>query len=216
MIQNRIIGVVGPTGVGKTFATAAWVQDKNRVIVVDFHDDDDDAFKRLNDFQHINSNPREFVAAVRQPDFKVRYVPNFMRPKTNYAECPALNWLCDFAFEMKGEKILVIDEAHMYCTPHAIPNSILKVAMMGRNRRLSIVYMTQSFTAVHDALKRNTHEFWFWRITGQADLENIRKRCGKDVAERVAGLRRIEQGPDGVIPGERVVWTVEKGMENGA
>jgi len=45
-------------------------------------------------------------------------------------------------------------------------------------------------------------------ITGPRDLETA-NRCGDEVADRVSTLKRVEGKEARIMPGGRLVWTVE-------
>ncbi len=209
-MQNKIIGVIAPKGSGKTHAVAEMVErEMQRVVIFDL------VMQPLYlCAEPVIGQPRRLVELMAQPTFKVVYVPIIQKRADDDDEAeeyPSFKHVVKLCF-LRGDMWLVIDEAHMLCTAHSIPETLLYANRLGRFRRLNLVWITQSFTAVHNSLRQNTDEFWFWKIIEPSDIEGIRKRCGDEVAQRVQALRRLEMTPHGVVPGERLVWNTWQGV----
>lgn len=87
--------------------------------------------------------------------------------------------------------------------------------LIGRHRRMSLVLVAQSFTGIHPAIRKNADTFLFWRIIEPSDLDAIKDRCGKDVAEKVSNLRILERNPDTdelIRPGQMLRWDKLRGI----
>lgn len=208
MKQNRIIGVIGTTGSGKTYTVADYLKTQNRFVVFDIMGDS----SYLGPADEVIDNRAELLAAMRQPEFRVVYRAKIGRDeKTKEITVPDLDFVVDAAYAI-GDMVLVVDEAHILCDSRNIPSALFLATTTGRHQRLSIIYVTQRFAAVARILTSNTHEFWFWRITEPADLQGIKERCGMDVADRVREARRLERKGGVIVPGEMIRWTVEDGL----
>lgn len=212
MKSNRIMGIVAPKGSGKSYTLGQWLDGQRRVLVFDITTAD--AYRREG-VKIVEGNPADCGREmIKNADFKILYLPKNVQAKTNYVYAPAFDKLCEIAFAI-GNCTLVVEEAHHLCTAYHIPFALLNISRLGRHQQCSLVYVTQSFTAVHKSLRDNTDEFWFWRLIEPADVEGVRARCGSEAAERVQKLRKLEERNGEVIPGEMLRWTIERGLENG-
>lgn len=170
-----------------------------RVMVFDFLFEDGYA---LSCEDLVIGSPRELWAALHSEKFSVCYRPLNYDAATH--ECPGFNQFCAIGYA-RGDCWLVIDEAHQICNAHNIPVELLKIARIGRHQQVSLLYITQRFAMVEKTLTANTNTFAFFKITDPSDLEGIRMRCGKEVADQVQGLRVLdaERG----LPGEVLLWS---------
>lgn len=216
---NRIFGYIGPKRSGKTHHAIDDVKSPEfsarfpRMIIFDPVDNPE------WELTPVRGNPRELAKAMQfglasSGGFRLRYVPTVVRQKGQYSESPALDWLCDVCYRL-GNILLIIDEAHLFCSPWAIPQALLDAVRLGGNKKLSFMYLTQGFSDVHKVLTKNTDEFLFWKNINPSDIEGIKARCGKEVADRVQALGKLEELPSGVVvPGGFLRWTIEKGAES--
>jgi type II secretory pathway predicted ATPase ExeA len=211
--QNRIIGVIGPTGSGKTYTVGQYLAEQERFVVFDIMGD----ATYLRPADEILTTRAQLRSIMRNdPNFKVVYRARIERDeKDNAIMVPDLQFVVDCAYAT-GDMLLVIDEAHLLCDSRNIPPSLFLATATGRHRRLSILYVSHRFNSIHPMLRLNTHEFWFWRIIEPADLDGIRERCGEETEERVAAARKLERKGTEIIPGEMVRWTIENGLEGKA
>jgi hypothetical protein len=165
----------------------------------------------------IDGRPREFAETLAETEFRIVYrAGRIDRNNAGEPDFPEFPIFVDACF-FRGDMTMIIDEAHLLCDPFHIPPAFFEALVLGRHESLSSLYVAQSFSMVHRLLTRQTSEFYFWRIIEPSDLEGIKKRCGSDVAERVAGLRRLEDHrPEGGIltPGEVLHWTTWEGIVN--
>lgn len=212
MLTNRIIGVIAPKGSGKSFTVGEWLDRQNRVLVFDITHGD--AYRR-DGVEIIEANPRKAGETMMGENWKILYMPKNVIAKERYLYAPSFDKICDVAYQI-GNCTLVVEEAHHLCTSFYLPFPLLNISRLGRHRQCSLIYITQSFTAVHNSLRQNTDEFWFWKLIEPGDVDGVRARCGAEAAERVQALRKLEKGADGEArPGEMLRWTIENGIENG-
>lgn len=191
--------MIAPKGSGKTTLAVRLIQSLDRCIVFDFLGEDGYALA-CDDI--VIGSPRELWGAVHNDRFSVSYRPRVYDPKT--LSCPGFDQVCKLAYR-RGDTWLVIDEAHQICRPHNIPVDLLTIARLGRHRQVSCLYITQSFTAVERTLTSQTDTFLFFRVVDPTDLEGIRQRCGKVIAEEVQNLRRLD--PKNGVPGQVKLWS---------
>lgn len=206
-MHNVIIGVIAPKGSGKTHAVTQAIPGMERVAIFDM----------LREFSYIQCSqelivgePRKFGNALMAEQFKITYRPTVFLAKGDDYECPEFHWFAKACY-MRGDMWMIVDEAHYLCTAHTCPAVLYDAAVIGRHRRLNVIYITQSFSAVSRMLTRNTDEFWFFRISEPIDLQGIRDRCGDEIRDRVRSLRGLQKPePENnkpLVPGEMLRWT---------
>jgi hypothetical protein len=165
----------------------------------------------------INGSPRRFAEALQtEENFHIIYRPAIVKMKKDadqeqYPEFEPFVKCC----YLRGRMAIFIDEAHLFCTPYAIPETLMLACTLGRARELDIFYICQSLQRVSRTLRQNTSEFFFWRVTEPADIDAIAERCGSELANRVQNLRRLTISSNGlVIPGERIHWNIWNGIDS--
>ena len=208
--------IVAPSGSGKTYTVSQSIKEMERVAVFDMvHEPAYLApLVEAND-KLVVGNPAEFARAIAVDRFKVCYRPTTVdrderRPEE--VKVPSFGPWIKLCY-LRGNMTAVIDEAHLLCNPYTIPRDLFNACVLGRHRRLNLIFVTQSFSAVHRFVTRNAHELVFFNIIEPNDLEGIRKRCGMDVAARVSNLRRlsIDESTGTVTPGEMIHWSARGG-----
>lgn len=212
-ILNRIYGFIGPKRSGKTHKAIEFLQPAQFPRTVIFDPVDNPEWK----IPAIRGNPRALAQAMKagidtSGGFFLRYVPLVVVQKTQYSISPALNWLCALCYRL-GDVLIAIDEAHLFCSPWAIPPDLSNAIRLGGNRKLSFLYISHGFSDVHTILTKNTDEFFFWKNINPSDMDGIAKRCGKDASDRVQALPKLEVTAQGVTPGGVLHWTIERGIE---
>lgn len=208
-MQNRIMGVIGPKGSGKTYTVAEEINRMDRVAVFDMVRES--AYLCC---EPIVGKPKQFAEAISLPAFKVAYRPTVFEINGDDIHCPELSPIVTACY-LRGDMTLVIDESHLLLTARRCPTMLLISNWVGRHRRFSIVYVAQTLATVSVPLRRNTDEFYFWRITEPNDLVGISDRCGSEVSERVANLRATNDQRDKggiIVPGQRLHWSKTDGI----
>ncbi len=146
--------------------------------------------------------PDLFWSSLHRDNFRIVYRPTWYDARRQL--CPGFIQFCRLCFR-RGDLWMIVDEAHQFCSPHSIPAELLTVARLGRHREVSLLYVTQSFTAVERTLTRNTNCFCFFRIFDDLELEGIRRRCGsQEIADQVRSLQKLDL--DHNLPAEVLVW----------
>lgn len=200
---NRIVGVIAPKGSGKSYSVAQAIRGAKRVAVFDMLAD---SIYLSSVDEVVIGRPREFARLISTDEFRICYRPTQFNLDGDDVFCPEFEmfaWAC----YLRGNMIMVVDEAHLLCTSRACPQPLYFAATLGRHRGLSLYYIAQRFSQVSRILTTNTDEFWLWRIIEPGDIEGIAKRCGREVAERVSELRATSVVDGQVIPGEMLRWS---------
>jgi hypothetical protein len=230
-VQRRIVIIIGSSGSGKTLTATQLIEEKERVAVFDMVRDSQ--YESVKDVQIIDSRPRDFAYAIAMPGpweeigkpkpdakrFKVVYHPNprHITPVENNSmglvNCPEFEPIVKLCHE-RGDMYLVIDEAHLLTNSYNCPPELMMVNLIGRHKGMSLILVTQSFTGIHPAIRKNADEFYFWKTIEPSELDGIRDRCGKEVMEQVKGLRSVELDDEDNFkaPGQRLHWSKFKGV----
>jgi AAA domain len=232
MAQRRIIIVIGASGSGKTHTVAQLINDLNHVAIFDIVKDEKYADNKRVTI--VNGNPKEFARAIgavpsltgplefteesKKIKFKVVYHPVIVKPVENNSvglvDCPEFEPIVKVC-HVRGDMYLVVDEAHLLTNSWNCPPELMMVNLIGRHKEMSLILVTQSFTGVHPAIRKNADEFYFWKTIEPSELDGIKDRCGKDVMEKVKALRAVEVDKDNnfVAPGQRLHWSKFRGVE---
>lgn len=210
---NRIIGIVGPTGSGKSHEASAIMKASKCAAVYQIVREDTNFLSAATDI--FDGDIRAFCRALGEQEFRYIYrvAEGAKRIEGNKIVLPDFEAFIACCFERRN-MMMVIDEAHFLCNPRYIPAMFWQSIVTGRHSYIDIVYVTQRFSMVHHDLTANTHEFRFWKITEPADLDAIERRCGTEVRDKVANLRRANdlRSVGGQFqPGEMYLWHTGQG-----
>lgn len=153
---------------------------------------------------------RSFCRALGQTQFRLVYrvAEGSRRVEGNKIVLPDFELFIACCFE-RQHMMMIIDEAHFLCSRQYIPVTFFEAVATGRHQFLDIVFVGFRFQEIHPVLTSNADELYLWCITEPRDIEGIRDRCGEEVAERVASLRKTDdQRPNGgpLIPGQYIHW----------
>jgi hypothetical protein len=207
-VYNQIIGIVGPTGSGKSYTAAKLMSEQQRAVVYQLVKLDA-AYLHCAD-QIFDGDLKALALAMAKPEFKYIYrvAQESAVVEGNRFYFPDFETFVKMCFT-RQDCMMIVDEAHFLCNPRFIPAEFWSSVVTGRHQFLDIVFITQRFSMVHHDLTANAHKYYFWKITEPADLKAIAGRCGPEVADRVANLRKtVDNRKTGgqVIPGEILIW----------
>lgn len=209
---NKIIGLVGPTGSGKSFEAAKLMENCERAAVYQIVRKDTNFLHAATDV--YDGDIREFCRGLGEDTFRYIYRvgENSRKTEGNKIVLPDFESFIECCFAREN-MMMIIDEAHFLCDPRYIPVKFRESILTGRHMYLDIVYVTQRFTMVHHDLTANTHEFRLWHIQEPADLRGIEERCGEEVAQQVSTLRRAVDNRNvggSFTPGEMLIWNAHE------
>ena len=177
--QNQIVGIVGRKGSGKSTRTATLLKYAPRIIAWDPMDD----HSRLlpDSFDTICTLLDDYFEETKSHQtFACDYVPGD-NLENDFEE------LCVLAYD-HGPLLFVVEEAPLVCRANFMPPTFGKIVRTGRHRGIDLLWTAQRASEVSRTLTSAT-DFWiFYSQTEPRDLDAIAERCGRDVAENVAGL----------------------------
>lgn len=172
--SDQRIGIVGQTGMGKTFLADRLLRPQPRVIVVD-------SKHRVNwAGYHLTDNP----TAAMLVD-KIIYRPNGGKPPETWWRA-ALDSL-----HMKGGGIIYIDELSLVCTPNQIPQGLAECFRLGRELGVGIWWAAQESTAIHNTTMRQADQMIIFYNQGASDREKLIGVVG-DMGEAAAHVKEYE------------------------
>jgi hypothetical protein len=177
--QNQIVGVVGRKGAGKSTRTATLLKYAPRVLAWDpmadhrqlLPDTYDAICPELEDY---------FEEASGRNTFACSYVPGDDL-QTEFEE------ICQLVYE-HGRMLFVVEEAPLVCRANYLPPTFGRMVRTGRHRMLDLLWTAQRTGEVSRTLTSATDVWIFYSQTEPRDLDAIAERCGREVAEQVAGL----------------------------
>lgn len=178
--QNQIVGIVGRKGSGKSTRAAVLMKYAPRILAWDpmadfidllpdhFEGGGDDLYDYFNEVSERRL--KTFACAVVPDDLEHEFEP-----------------VCELALDY-GPILLVIEEAPLVCRANYLSPIFGKIVRTGRHRGIDLLWTAQRAGEVSRSLTSATDIFVFFSQTEPRDLDAIAERCGRDVAEKVAGL----------------------------
>jgi hypothetical protein len=177
--QNRIVGIVGRKGSGKSTRTATLLKYVPRVLAWDPMADHrpllPDSIEGLRDELEDYLNEAEDHVT-----FACTYVPG-----DDLAG--EFEHVCDLAYTF-GNLLLVIEEAPLVCRAGYMPPRFGRIVRTGRHRGIDLLWTAQRASEVSRTLTSATDLWIFYSQTEPRDLDAIAERCGRDIAARVGEL----------------------------
>ncbi len=178
-IQNRIVGIIGRKGTGKSTALVERLQSEGRVFVWDPMAEHDWSPNELSSIADVES----FFRWNRKSKYwAANYVPG-EKPEDE------LEQVCDALYQ-RGGLAFAVEEVPLICSPSYLPAKFGKLIRTGRHRHIDVFWTAQRAGEVSRTLTSLTDEFMLFSQTEPRDLDAIASRCGSDVADNVAHLDR--------------------------
>lgn len=168
--NDKRVGCLGRTGVGKTFLMEKLLRRQPRVIVVDSKHR-----VRFSGY-HLTDDPR---AALIHP-------LTIYRPGEE--GIPAWFWMAAMdTLHEAGGGVIYVDEMAEVTTANSAPKGLLTVLRLGREIGVSIWWAAQEATAVHNTVLRQSDVLLLFLNIGASDRDKIIRTTG-DMGEATAEL----------------------------
>jgi hypothetical protein len=178
-VQNRIIGIVGRKGSGKSSRLRDLLRYCPRFVTFDPMGEhaQEERVNRLDSPAHF----AEFLKWSRKEEaFAGSYVPGGDLEE-EIEEASRLVYA-------HGQLCFACEEVPLYTQAGYMPPLLGKLVRTGRHRQIDIVWTAQRAAEVPKTLTALTDVWILFSQTEPRDLSALADRCGGDVAERVAGL----------------------------
>jgi len=178
-LQNRILGIVGRKGSGKSTRAATLLKYAPRIV----------AWDPMQDFRALLPDGFEgfdveleayFEEASGLETFALDYTPG------DDLDDEFEN-LCGLVYEY-GHMLLVVEEAPLVCRANYLSPTFAKIVRTGRHRGIDLLWTAQRAGEVSRGLTSATDIFILYSQTEPRDLDAIAERCGREIADQVAGL----------------------------
>ena len=177
-IQNRIVGVVGRKGSGKSTRVRDLLWFCPRFV----------AFDVMGEHGGENRNRLESAARLaeflkwsrEQQTFAATYVPQGDLDE-EIEEVSRLIYA-------RGELCFVCEEIPLYAQAGYMPPLFGKLVRTGRHQQIDIVWTAQRAAEVPRTVTSLTDLWLLFSQTEPRDLSALADRCGQEVADRVGGL----------------------------
>jgi hypothetical protein len=174
--RNKVIGLVGLRGSGKSTALREIVSCRPRLVVVDLM-----AEHNFGQRADLDEALEVFSTVGGQENFAITIQPG------RGGLAGVVDVICDLVFDI-GNLTVALEEIPHYCTAGWMPDGLDVLARMGRHRRIDLVYTAQRFSETPRRLTATTDYFVLFGQREPRDLEALADRVGRDVAEQVERL----------------------------
>jgi hypothetical protein len=177
--QNRIVGIVGRKGSGKSTRAATLLKFAPRIVAWDpmeehrraLPDSIEGVCDKLYDY---------FDEAQECQTFALAYAPGDNLERD-------FEKVCELVYDY-GTMLFCVEEAPLVCRANFMSPIFGKIVRTGRHRGIDLLWTAQRASEVSRSLTSATDVFILFSQTEPRDLDAIAERCGRDVAEKVAGL----------------------------
>lgn len=176
MERNKIIGLVGLRGSGKSTALKEIVCCRDRLVVIDPLGE-----HRFGHVADLDEGLDVLGLVADRECFAIT-----IQPGRGDLES-AVDVIFETCFEI-GDLWLAIEEVPHFATASWMPEGLDMLARMGRHRGVSVVYTAQRFAELPRRLTATTDVFVLFAQREPSDLQALAGRVGRDVAERVERL----------------------------
>jgi hypothetical protein len=201
-IQNRVVGIIGHKGTGKSTALIELLERRDRILLFDPKGEHEWLPNELSSPESLE----EFLRWARKRDqWAAGYVPG----EDLEAEAETI---CEAAYK-RGDLALGIEEVSLFCSPNYLPSKVQKLVLTGRHREVDVFWSAQRFGECSRTLTSQTDEFIFFLQTEPRDLDSIAARTNRQIADQVAALglhgrlrwdtvkRQLVADPRNTLPG---------------
>ncbi len=175
-LQNRIIGIAGRKGSGKSTAARRVLECCPRLFVFDAMGEHTWIPNRLRSLEAAD----DFLAwSETQENFAGAVIPDSL--DDDFAE------VAEMVYD-RGNLLFAVEEIAVLCSPSFLPPELDRIVRLGRHRRLSLLWTAQRMVETSRRLTSACDWFVLFRHSEPRDLDGIAERCGHQVAGRVAEL----------------------------
>ncbi len=190
-MQNKITGILGRKGTGKSRMLRERLKSESRIVLWDPLGEHVWCPNRITDPARLDA----FFGWTRKREkFAARFVP-LAAPEGSF------DAVADMVYR-RGRLAFGVEEVAMISNPNWLPEGFDRLVRLGRHRGVDLLWTSQRAGEVARRLTAQTDVFIIFRHTEPRDLDAIQERCGVEVRDRVSQLEVHEH----------LVWDVEKGV----
>ncbi len=178
-IQNRIIGIVGRKGSGKSSRVGDLLRYCPRFVVFDVMGE-----HARQDGKNLCESPGQLASFLKwsreQKTFAGVYIPD--------GDLEEEIEEVSRGIYARGDLCFVCEEVPLYTQAGYMPPLFGKLIRTGRHQQIDVAWTAQRAAEVPKTLTALTDVWILFSQTEPRDLSALADRCGPDIAERVAGL----------------------------
>lgn len=178
-IQNKIVGIVGRKGSGKSSRLSELCRFAPRLVIFDVMSEHAPAGAN-NRFETPAQQGRFLNWSREQPTFACTYVPQGDLDE-EIEEVSRLVYA-------RGNLCFVCEEVPLYTQAGYMPPLFGKLVRTGRHKQIDICWTAQRAAEVSKTLTALTDVWILFSQVEPRDLDALADRCGPEVADRVAKL----------------------------
>jgi hypothetical protein len=176
--QNQIVGIVGRKGTGKSSYLRELLRRCPRFLVFDVMAEH--ARQGGNQLESPTQLDRFLKWSRAQEKFAASYIPDGALDE-EIEEVARLVY-------GRGHLCFACEEVPLYTQPGYMPPLLGKLVRTGRHRHIDVAWTAQRAAEVPKTLTALTDVWILFSQVEPRDLSALADRCGREVADRVAGL----------------------------
>jgi hypothetical protein len=181
-LQNRIVGVIGRKGSGKSTLTGEILQRCDRLFLFDTMGEHYWVPDQFTDIGEAHAYI--FEHGAKDGSFIASFIPEGTEEdalETNFGEI-------SMAVYEAGNMSFFTEELPMMSQPQYVPPAFNRNVRLGRHHCINIGYTGQRASECPRRVTAATDVFVFFSQTEPRDLDSIAERCSPEVAEIVSNL----------------------------
>lgn len=180
MNQAPVVACFGRRGVGKTTLARTIARHQSRLVVWDYLGEYGPLAFRTSDPDSL----AEYLSWARGRRFAAaRFIPDKGTPEEFEAFCATVY--------RSSNLLVVVEEAAAVCQASYLPPAFGRIVRQGRHRGLGLLWCSQRLNEVSRTLTSLTDVWAGFSLSEPGDLQALAQRCGRDYADKVAGLPRF-------------------------
>jgi hypothetical protein len=176
--QNKIIGVAGRKGSGKSTIARKILEHAPRLFLFDTMGEHAWVPERMENLQ-------EAVMWIMETPYRDSFMGSIVPSGDDFEA--EFSETCVEVYDA-GNMLFGVEEVPMLSTAGFIPKKYNKVVRLGRHRNLSLLYTAQRLSECPRALTSATDIFVLFCHSEPRDLDAIADRCGREISEKVQEL----------------------------
>lgn len=204
--RNVITGIFGTRGSGKTFIAAKFYGLETHAICYNTTDDSEFRARSTLLATGADETAQRIGKFLNGESYRISFRPIDLGEEDKETGVPpSFDEICWQTYS-HGSMSLYIDEMHKFCSPNYAPRNFRDIVSMGRHQKLNLTFMTHRMKEIWVKLRSEVDIFIFFQMRDPRDLDIIEDMCGREVAEIVPTLRRLNLTKSTPVPGEYYRW----------
>lgn len=184
--SNKIYGVIGSKGTGKSSFAQFVFRKRERAVVFDTMGEYDYGFcvsERLAFIQYMRQNKAFRICYLPLEPSDFSFVSKAVRLK-------GMESVSERAGDIRPQTnlLFIVEEVSQYCSAVSTDEEFSKCIQLGRHASLDILYTGQRFADIARRVTSQTDIFYCFRVAEPRDLEAIRDRFGDGVSDVISKL----------------------------